>query len=141
MSTINGYMILKPNRKIVTLHSLRHRAISGSSRASLPARFRSNDFSQGYTGEYEPGLPTGGPLDGAAKHGAPRLTPSVLKEHLDKFVVGQDKAKKVTSVAIYNHYQRIREMKRLDVEEHERQEQMARRLLHEKEKNSHPVES
>ncbi|KAH8820595.1 P-loop containing nucleoside triphosphate hydrolase protein [Xylogone sp. PMI_703] len=141
MSTVNGPFMLKTGRKTITLHPIRYRSISVSSRAPHPARFRSNDFSRGYTGEYEPGLPTGGPLDGAAKHGAPKLTPSLLKEHLDKFVVGQDKAKKVTSVAIYNHYQRIREIKRQDAEEHERQEQKARRLLHEKERNSHPVEN
>jgi ATP-dependent Clp protease ATP-binding subunit ClpX len=34
--------------------------------------------------------------------------PSEIKEYLDKYVVGQLKAKKVLSVAVYNHYQRIR---------------------------------
>jgi ATP-dependent Clp protease ATP-binding subunit ClpX len=82
-----------------------------------------------------------GPLAQAAKHGAPRLTPSALKEHLDKFVVGQDRAKKVTSVAIYNHYQRIREIQRQDDEEVERRAQDERRLLAERERDSHPVES
>jgi ATP-dependent Clp protease ATP-binding subunit ClpX len=65
----------------------------------------------------------------------------MLKEHLDKFVVGQDKAKKVTSVAIYNHYQRIRELKRQEAEEQERKAQKERRLLAERERNSHPLES
>lgn len=65
----------------------------------------------------------------------------MLKEHLDKFVVGQDKAKKVTSVAIYNHYQRIRELRRQDAEEAERRAQKERRLLAERERNSHPVEN
>lgn len=35
-------------------------------------------------------------------------TPEQIKEHLDQFVVGQDKAKIAMSVAIYNHYKRIR---------------------------------
>ena len=100
------------------------------------------DFaSQGYSNTYEPGTPTVGPLAQAAKHGAPRLTPSALKEHLDKFVVGQDKAKKVTSVAIYNHYQRIREIRRQEAEEGERKAQEDRRLLAERERDGHPVES
>ncbi len=34
-------------------------------------------------------------------------SPKALKEFLDGYVVGQDKAKKVLSVAVYNHYKRI----------------------------------
>ncbi len=34
-------------------------------------------------------------------------TPSELKAILDEYVVGQDRAKKVLSVAVYNHYKRI----------------------------------
>lgn len=35
------------------------------------------------------------------------VTPQELKEFLDQYVIGQDKAKKVLSVAVYNHYKRI----------------------------------
>jgi ATP-dependent Clp protease ATP-binding subunit ClpX len=35
------------------------------------------------------------------------LNPVLIKEHLDKFVVGQDQAKTVLSVAVANHYKRI----------------------------------
>ncbi|MWV60951.1 ATP-dependent protease ATP-binding subunit ClpX [Helicobacter saguini] len=34
-------------------------------------------------------------------------SPKELKEHLDEYVVGQDRAKKVFSVAVYNHYKRL----------------------------------
>lgn len=35
------------------------------------------------------------------------MTPKVLKEHLDQFVIGQEEAKKFLSVAVYNHYKRL----------------------------------
>ena len=34
-------------------------------------------------------------------------TPSELKKMLDEYVIGQDEAKRVLSVAVYNHYKRI----------------------------------
>ncbi len=34
-------------------------------------------------------------------------TPAEIKEILDQYVIGQDKAKKVLSVAVYNHYKRL----------------------------------
>ena len=34
-------------------------------------------------------------------------TPSKLKKMLDEYVIGQDEAKRVLSVAVYNHYKRI----------------------------------
>ena len=36
--------------------------------------------------------------------------PYEIKDYLDKYVVGQTRAKKVLSVAVYNHYQRIRSL-------------------------------
>ena len=35
------------------------------------------------------------------------LTPQEIKARLDEYVIGQDEAKKVLSVAVYNHYKRI----------------------------------
>lgn len=35
------------------------------------------------------------------------IRPLEIKEHLDQYVIGQDDAKKVISVAVYNHYKRL----------------------------------
>ena len=35
------------------------------------------------------------------------IIPGQIKEHLDKYVIGQDAAKKILSVAVYNHYKRL----------------------------------
>ncbi len=37
----------------------------------------------------------------------PLKKPAEIKAELDKYIVGQDKAKRVLSVAVYNHYKRI----------------------------------
>ena len=44
------------------------------------------------------------------------LKPEEIKEFLDEYVIGQDEAKKVLSVAVYNHYKRIMAGKDLGVE-------------------------
>lgn len=42
--------------------------------------------------------------------------PEELKSFLDEYVIGQDEAKKVLSVAVYNHYKRIVNKQQSDVE-------------------------
>ena len=44
------------------------------------------------------------------------MTPKEMKEFLDDYVIGQDEAKKVLSVAVYNHYKRILSAQKTDVE-------------------------
>ena len=44
------------------------------------------------------------------------LKPKEIKEFLDEYVVGQEEAKKALSVAVYNHYKRIKNGAKLDVE-------------------------
>ena len=35
------------------------------------------------------------------------LKPKEIKEHLDQYIIGQEQAKRVISVAVYNHYKRV----------------------------------
>ncbi|WP_447978883.1 ATP-dependent Clp protease ATP-binding subunit ClpX [Candidatus Nitrospira bockiana] len=42
--------------------------------------------------------------------------PSEIKHHLDQYVIGQDRAKKILSVAVHNHYKRISASEVDDVE-------------------------
>ena len=53
---------------------------------------------------------------GSSSYGLPDKlpTPHELKEYLDEFVIGQDQAKKILSVAVYNHYKRIKFEKQLE---------------------------
>ena len=44
------------------------------------------------------------------------LKPEEIKAFLDEYVIGQDEAKKVLSVAVYNHYKRIMAQRDLGVE-------------------------
>ncbi|MGB2130540.1 MAG: ATP-dependent protease ATP-binding subunit ClpX [Marinobacterium sp.] len=43
-------------------------------------------------------------------------TPAEIKTTLDDYVIGQERAKKVLAVAVYNHYKRLRFQKKGDVE-------------------------
>jgi len=45
------------------------------------------------------------------------LKPKEIKLHLDQYIIGQEEAKKVLSVAVYNHYKRINAKKNLKVED------------------------
>jgi ATP-dependent Clp protease ATP-binding subunit ClpX len=93
---------------------------------------------QGYTSSYEPGEPTRGPLANAQRE--PTITPKLLKAHLDKYVVGQERAKKMLSVAVYNQYQRIQDQQRQEDEERERLAKIARRTMAYEKFARHPVE-
>ena len=44
------------------------------------------------------------------------LKPKEIKEFLDEYVIGQEEAKKVLAVAVYNHYKRILAQKDFEVE-------------------------
>ena len=58
---------------------------------------RENHISSGRNGKKS--ALAGGPSE--------RPKPAMIKEFLDKYVIGQDRAKKQLSVAVYNHYKRL----------------------------------
>lgn len=49
-------------------------------------------------------------------HNIQLATPRQIKEHLDQYVIGQDDAKMTLAVSVYNHYKRINQSKKSDVE-------------------------
>jgi ATP-dependent Clp protease ATP-binding subunit ClpX len=53
---------------------------------------------------------------GVPPSGRPPLSPQEIYAQLDEYVVGQENAKRVLSVAVYNHYKRIAHRGRTDVE-------------------------
>ena len=114
-----------------------YRSTATAQRRRSSSHFRRSDFTgQPFTGSYDPHEKTSGPLGDASVLGAPKITPRVLKQHLDNFVVGQERAKKILSVAVYNHYQRIQEAQRREDEEHEiLQRELRREMV-----DSHPIE-
>ncbi|RMZ77906.1 hypothetical protein DV738_g4144, partial [Chaetothyriales sp. CBS 135597] len=122
--SVSTYVVLSP----------RFLSLAATAPVRSTSQFRRSDFAnQPFTGSYEPGLPTSGPLGGATQRLSRDLTPRSLKQHLDQFVVGQERAKKILSVAVYNHYQRINELQRRQDEEEELLAQKDRR-------DRHPVE-
>ena len=53
-------------------------------------------------------VPAEGPAAKAAKSDLP--VPSEIKASLDQYVIGQEVAKRTLSVAVYNHYKRLKHM-------------------------------
>lgn len=49
-------------------------------------------------------------------HNSLSATPSQIKAHLDQYVIGQEEAKKTLAVAVYNHYKRLRQNEKSEVE-------------------------
>ena len=48
----------------------------------------------------------------AAKSEKPLPTPSEIKQKLDEYVIGQERAKRTLSVAVYNHYKKMQALQR-----------------------------
>ncbi len=65
----------------------------------------------------EENLAEGGAAKGSSAGPVNLLTPAEMKRTLDEYVIGQERAKKALSVAVYNHYKRVnRKTRKNDVE-------------------------
>ncbi|KAF2734017.1 P-loop containing nucleoside triphosphate hydrolase protein [Polyplosphaeria fusca] len=120
----------------LALASVGRRAFSASSPQASGQYHRSDFTGQGYTGFYETGQPTKGPISKTSDVGTPRITPRDFKKDLDQYVVGQERPKRVLSTAIYNHHLRIQELQRQDYVQGEMEAQALRREIG----HRHPVE-
>ncbi len=125
MPPLVGRVKIRPPRQVrlacLALSNVQVAPLSTTAKVLLASPFDRSDFQgQPFTGSYEVDLPTRGPLGEVSAHSAPRATPKVLKEYLDKYVIGQERAKKMLCVAVYNHYQRMQELERQDEQEQER---------------------
>lgn len=84
----------------------------------------------GYSSTVDTNTPTQGPLADAA---SVKLTPRALKQHLDRFVVGQSRSKRILSTAIYHHYKRVTQIR-------QRQEEQDDLLRSSQAMGAHPAE-
>lgn len=50
---------------------------------------------------------TGAQSNQQVQHALNILKPQAIKKHLDEYIIGQDEAKKILSVAVYNHFKRV----------------------------------
>ncbi len=65
------------------------------------------NFCAEWSMEYFQGEPGRSEALGLTRTGRPNMSPREIRERLDEYVVSQDHAKRVLSVAVYNHYKRI----------------------------------
>lgn len=106
-------------------------------RGPAQSTYHRSDFNgQGFSSFYETDQPTRGPLGGTSNVGASHVTPKALRQHLDQFVVDQERAKVVLSVAIHEHHLRIQELRRQRDERSKLEAQAQRRAS----AFRHPVE-
>lgn len=77
--------------------------------------------------------------------GVPQFYPRDLKRRVDEYVVGQDRAKKIISSVLFNHYQGLRRRQYYEEQERKREERLFRQAVA-RERNArereaiHPVE-
>src|SRR6185436_198319 len=70
---------------------------------------RRNPEAQGGAAATAPAAPgVGRPRVASAREGKRLPTPIEIARQLDEYVIGQQRAKKILSVAVYNHYRRLR---------------------------------
>ncbi|KAA8911331.1 P-loop containing nucleoside triphosphate hydrolase protein [Sphaerosporella brunnea] len=85
-------------------------------RCRYSSTYRASEFTSNgpYSNRVESKEAVIGPLGSG---GGVKITPRVLKQHLDRYVVGQDRSKRILSTAIYHHYQRVHQARRREERE------------------------
>ncbi|KAF7552299.1 hypothetical protein G7046_g7461 [Stylonectria norvegica] len=107
---------------------------------------RTADFNSGFTGVYDPSVDSARAMFNKSSFGVPQFYPRDLKQRVDDYVVGQDRAKKTICATIFNHYQNLRRRHQHELEERNRRDKVLRqrfardRELHQKRRDTHPVE-
>ncbi|KAK7752929.1 ATP-binding protein [Diatrype stigma] len=107
---------------------------------------RTSDFNSGFTSSYDPANEEGrGPMFSKASFGVPQFYPRDLKRRVDEYVVGQDRAKKIISSVLFNHYQGLRRRQYQEEQERKREEKLLRQALarerHARERDAHPLDA
>ncbi|KAH6656800.1 ATP-dependent Clp protease [Truncatella angustata] len=110
----------------IPLSGPRRRTFSVSSAVRTAPR-RTRDLSSSFSNTYDPDEEGRGPMFNKSTFGVPRFYPRDLKKRVDEYVVGQDRAKKTISAAIFNHYQNIRRRHHQEEEKRKREEKVLRR--------------
>src|SRR5438045_2074240 len=95
-----------------------NRLLFTMSRTQSHSSYSSSDFTGG---NFTSGIDMGASITSIGKAGflGRGITPRALKQYLDAYIIGQSRPKRILSVAVYNHYQRIQSLKRKHDEEEE----------------------
>ena len=105
MSDVRGTGPIPPEELEKRLRELLRQHLPSSPGFSFTQSGPGSGYSAGSTPEPEPPSPPPSPLDLDRF----RLKPREVKAHLDRFVIKQDEAKKVLSVALCDHYNAVRQ--------------------------------
>lgn len=90
---------------------------------------RTTDFNAGFTSSYDPNEEGRGPMFSKTSFGVPQFYPRDLKRRVDEYVVGQDRAKKIISSVLFNHYQGLRRRQYYEEQERKREERLMRQAI------------
>ncbi|KAI0843680.1 P-loop containing nucleoside triphosphate hydrolase protein [Hypoxylon sp. FL0890] len=128
----------------VAISTLKSRRALSTCTALRNASRRIPGLDSGFTSSYDPNEEGRGPMFSKNTFGVPQFYPRDLKKRVDEYVVGQDRAKKTISSAIFNHYQNLRRRQHQELQERKWEEKLMRQAIardrNARERESHPVE-
>ncbi len=118
MSALTSCVSHQARLSYLGLYSIRRSFTTStiSKYSSSSPQHPSDPAGSSYTRGYVTGAPISGPIGEAASYGIPSITPKDLGQYLSRFVVGQERAKRRLCAEVYNHYNRVRELRRRNAE-------------------------